>query len=106
MQYKTIVLELLQQQPEIHDQLRKKRKLLMTMEHYAKELQASHQAWTEFLSQLRPGSDKSQLRSEALEIALMELEDRLPTASQPDESASHFLDAAMLFIRKPRTPRG
>jgi hypothetical protein len=106
MQYKTIVLGLLQQQPEIHDQLRKERKLLMTMEHYAKELQASHQAWTEFLSQLRPGSDKNQLRSEALEIALQELEDRLPSASQTEENARQFLDAAMLFIRKPRTPRG
>ena len=30
MQYKTIVLELLQQRPEMHDQLRKDRKLLPT----------------------------------------------------------------------------
>ena len=38
MQYKTIVLELLQQRPEIHDQLRSQRMLLPTMEHYASEL--------------------------------------------------------------------
>jgi hypothetical protein len=106
MQYKTIVLELLQQQPEIHDQLRKERKLLLTMEHYAKELKASHQAWMEFLSQIRPGSDWSQLSSEALEIALKELEHRLSSASPPDESERQFLDAAMLFVRKPRTSRG
>lgn len=106
MLYKTMILELLQQRPEIHDQLRKKRKLLMTMEHYAKELKTSHQAWIELLSQIRPGSDRSQLSSEALEIALKELEDRLPNASPPDASDRQFLDAAMLFIRKPRTPRG
>ena len=100
------VLELLQQQPEIHDQLRRQRKLLMTMEHYAKELQASHQAWTELVSQMRPGSDRSQLSSEALEIALKELEDRLPFASAPQESDRQFLDASMLFLRKHRTPRG
>ena len=106
MEYKTIILELLQQRPEIHDQLRKERKLLLTMEHYAKELKTSHQAWTELLAHMRPGSDRSQLYSEALEIALKELQDRLPSASGPEESDRQFLDAAMLFIRKPRTPRG
>ena len=35
MLYKTMVLELLQQRPEIHNQLRKERKLLLTMEQYA-----------------------------------------------------------------------
>jgi hypothetical protein len=106
MQYKTIVLELLQQRPEIHSQLRKERKLLLTMERYAKELKTSHQAWMELLFDLRPDSDRSQLSSEALEIALKELEDRLPAASGPDETASQFLDAAMLFTRNRRTPRG
>jgi hypothetical protein len=106
MYYKTIVLELLQQRPEIHDQLRKQRKLLLTMEQYARELRTSHQAWTKLLSQMRPGSDRSQLSSEALEMALKELEDRLPFASAPEESDRQFLDAAMLFLRKHRTPRG
>lgn len=106
MLYKTMILELLQQQPEIHDQLRKQRKLLTTMEQYATELKSRHQAWMEFLSQQRPGSNKTLLSSEALEFALQEMEDRLHSASQPGESSSQFLDAAMLFIRKPRTPRG
>jgi hypothetical protein len=106
MQYKTIVLELLQQRPEIYDQLRKERKLLHTVERYAKELKTSHQAWMELLAQMRPGSNMSQLLSESLEIALKELEDRLPSASAPDESDRQFLDAAMLFIRSQRTPRG
>ena len=51
MQYKTIILELLQQRPEIHEQLRKDRKLLPAMEFYARELKTSHEAWKETLSQ-------------------------------------------------------
>ncbi len=85
MQYKTIVLELLQQRPEMHEQLRKNRKLLPTMEFYAKELKASHEAWKETLSQAKPGSDPSQIASEAMEMALKELEDRLPSESPQDE---------------------
>ena len=55
MQYKTMILELLQQRPEMHDQLRKERKLLTTMERYARELKTSHEAWKELLSQLQAG---------------------------------------------------
>lgn len=102
MQYKTMILELLQQQPEIYDQLRKERKLLPTMEHYSKELRMSHEAWKQFLWQLRPGSDPAQVASEALEMAVKELADCLPSEF-PDESQTRFLDAAMLFVRR-RTP--
>ena len=80
--------------------LLKERKLLPTLELYAKELKASHEAWKEFLSQQRPGSDQSQVSSEALEIALKELEDRLPSESPRDGSETTFLDAAMLFVRR------
>ena len=105
MQYKTIVLELLQQRPEMHEQLRKDRKLLPTMEIYAKELKTSHEAWKETLCQARPGSDQSQIASEALEMALKELEDRLPSASPQDETEALSLDEAMAFIRS-HTSRG
>jgi hypothetical protein len=82
--YKTIVLELLEQRPEMHDQLRKERMLLATMERYAAELKALHDAWEEQLSQARPGSDESQSSSEALEIVLQELEASLPGALVQD----------------------
>ena len=72
----------------MHDQLRKDRKLLPTLELYARELKTSHEAWKETLVQARPGSDPSQIASEALEMALKELEDRLPSASPPDEQRS------------------
>jgi hypothetical protein len=101
MQYKTIIHDLLQQRPQMHDQLRKSRKLLPTLEHYAKELKTSHEAWKGLLTQLRPGSDKNQIASEAMEIACKEMEDRLPSESAPDGNTAQVLDAAMLFLRRP-----
>jgi hypothetical protein len=88
----------------MHEQLRKDRKLLTVMENYAKELKASHQGWMHLLIQMRPGSNPSQISSEALEIAIRELEDRLPVESQRNENEALFLDAAMLFLSR-RTPR-
>ena len=105
MQYKTIVLELLQQRPEMHEQLRKERKLLPALEFYAKELKTSHEAWKETLSQANPGSNQSQIASEAMEMALGELEDRLPSASPPDAAEPLSLDGAMAYIRR-HTSRG
>jgi len=99
MQYKTIVLELLQQQTELHEQLRLTRRLLPTIETCARELKSSHESWKETLSQANPGSDPSQISSEALELALKELEDRLPSASHPDESEPLSLDKAMAYIK-------
>jgi hypothetical protein len=101
MQYKTMILGLLQQRPKMHEQLRKERKLLPTMERYAKELRTSHLAWKELLSELRPESEPSQIAAEALEIALKELEDRFPSGSPESEQEALFLDAAMLFARRP-----
>jgi len=105
MQYKTMIHELLKQRPEMHDQLRKDRKLLPTVELYATELKTSHEAWKELLCGLRPGSDQSQIASEALEIAVKELEERLPSEPPQRDNEALFLDAAMLFLRRP-TSRG
>ena len=105
MQYKTIIYEMLQQRPQMHDQLRKSRKLLPTLELYAKELKSSHEAWKEMLGQLRPRSQPSQIASEALEMALKQMEDHLPSALSQDGNEAQVLDAAMLFLRRP-TSRG
>lgn len=103
MHYKTIALAMLQQRHQMHEQLRKERKLLSTMEKYARELKESHDAWKEVLASAKPASDPSQISSEALELAVRELEDRLPPASLAGEEFS--LDEAMAFIRN-RTSRG
>ena len=99
MQYKTIVLELLQQRPEMHEQLRTSRTLLSTVELYARELKTSHEAWKETLSQERAVSDQSQISSEAMELALKEMEDRLPAALPSDADEHLSLDRAMAFIQ-------
>jgi hypothetical protein len=105
MQYKTIVLQLLEQQPEIYDQLRRKRQVLPTMEHYARELRNLHLAWQETLRQATPGSDPTQIASEALELALKDLEDRLSIGTPRDGQEALSLDQAMAFIRR-HTSRG
>jgi hypothetical protein len=80
MQYKTIILELLKQRPDMHEQLRQERKLLRTLEIYARELK--------------------QVSSEAFEMALKELEDRLPPASQAaEQELTH--DQAMEPVTSP-----
>ena len=96
MLYKTIVLELLQNRPEIYEQLRKKRTLLPTLKELASELKARHLAWKEELRAIRPGSD-SQIASEAMELAVKEMEERLSTDSEAE--ALDFLDAAIAFLR-------
>jgi hypothetical protein len=101
MQYKTIILELLQQRPRMHEQLRQERKLLTTVEWMAVALKANHEALTEQLRQARPESNPRQISSEAFEIALKELEDHLPPASAMGGHEALSLDQAMAFIRLP-----
>ena len=99
MQYKTIVLQLLEQHPELYQQLRKRRQLLPALETYSEQLKAFHQDEMESLLQAMPGSDPIQIKSEALEIALKTFEDRLPISTHRDENETHSLDQAMAFVR-------
>ncbi len=104
MQYQTIILELLQQRPALHEQLKEKRTMLQTMERYANQLKTSHAAWKEQLSQARPNSDPSQIGSEALEIALQEMADYLDSQLLSDQNEPLSLDGAMAFIRRHTPP--
>ncbi len=101
MQYKTIALELLEQRPEIYQQLRKNRRLLSAVELHARELKKNHEAWKVELSQASPGSDPQQIASEAMEMAVQDLKDCIDFASPPDENESLSLEAAMAFISRP-----
>ena len=104
MQYKTIVLELLRERTELHEQLRLTRQLLPTLETCSQELRASHQTWMQTLATTNPSSDPIQIESEAMEFAIKELEDRLPSVSPADEPEPLSLDEAMAFVAN-RTPR-
>ena len=104
MHYKTIVLELLNQHPEIHEELRRSRTLLQTVEAYAGEVKIRHETWKDRLSKVKPGSDPSQITSEALEIVLKELEDFLVSFSLSEADGPLSLDRAMAFVRARTTP--
>jgi len=104
MLYKTMVLGLLEERPQLHRQLRTQRILLATVEQHAQLLKARHETWKEQLAQAIKGSDPGQIAGEALEIALKELEDSLPSASPPDDSEPLSLDAAMAYLRRHTPP--
>ena len=98
MHYKTIMLELLQQQTEFHELLRTTRRLLPTLEICAQQLKDCHEAWKEILSQAKPDSDPSWINSQALELALKELENRLRALSPQDDGELPTLDNAIAFL--------
>ena len=99
--YKNIVMQLLEQNPEIYERLRSKRALLPTLEYYAYQLKDNHQAWQNRLLPRRPGSDPSQIASEAMEIALKELEENLASRFLTDEMEPLSQGGAMAYIRQP-----
>lgn len=104
MQYKTIALGLIQEQPELYEQLRGSKRLLPAMDAYAIELKASHEHWKDQLNQAKPGSDPSRMASEAMEQAIQDLRDRLHSASPRDEAEPISLDAAMSYLRRHTPP--
>ena len=97
MQYKTLTLQLIRAYPQIHNQLKTARAMLPTVDRLARELKTRHEELKSLLAQERPGSDL-QISSEALEIALKELEERLSAATTEAEPLS--LDGAMAFLRR------
>jgi hypothetical protein len=100
MHYKTIILEMLEQRPRLREELRQSRKLLPTLEFHASELKDSHDDWKDRLQHAKPDGDPNQIASEAMELALKDLEDRLPSESNQDESEALSLDQAMARISR------
>ena len=105
MLYKTIVLELIQEQPALHERLCTSRALLPTMNSYASELKTSHTTGGRNGSiQAKPSCDPRQIASQALEIALEELKERLCSASAADEMEPLSLDATMSYLLRHTPP--
>ena len=104
MHYKTIVLELIQDRPELYERLRSSKRLLPAVDAYATELRSEHLALQAQILSRRPGSEPSQIAAEALEMAIDEFQGRLPSASPADEAETLSLDAAMPYLRR-ATPR-
>jgi hypothetical protein len=105
MQYKTIVLELLQAQPWLHEELRRTRTLLSTMNTYAAELKERHNAWKDMIRRAWPDRAEEQIASEALEPALTDLLERLQHEFSTGDTSPLSLDEAMTFVRH-HTPPG
>jgi hypothetical protein len=98
MQYKTLVLQLLRKQfPTLHGRLKQSRSLLQALNLYSTRLKMNHEIWIHSLAERKPSSDPSQIKSEALELALQEVQERLSALSRGDEALS--LDAAMGFLK-------
>jgi hypothetical protein len=103
MPYKTITLGLIEQQPELHERLRKSRTMLRAMDLLAIEMKERHEALKEQLSRSQADIHPSQISSAALEMAVKELEEHLASASHQSEAETFSLDEAMSYISR-RTP--
>jgi hypothetical protein len=99
MQYQTITLGLIQDRPELYEQLRSTKRVMPAMDAYAIDLKAFHLEWMERLSEARPNSDPSQISSEALELAIEQLREHLPSDS-PMTGEEPSLDGAMAYLKR------
>ena len=99
MLYKTITLALIRENRELHERLRWERTLLSTLNTLAEALKSRHEAWIEIIARKRPGSGSSQIASDALEIAIQELQERLRSDSLPSAD-ERSLDAAMAYLHR------
>jgi hypothetical protein len=106
MLYKTIVLELIQSQPELAESLRRSRTMLMALERHAQELAESHTLWTRRLSEAAQEGNPGQIASAALEIAVKELEHRLSSgwATRADAESPFSLEAVMAYLHAHTPP--
>jgi len=87
MHYKTIALELIQDRPGLYERLRMSKRLLPSMETYAEDLKNLHDDWKAKLQKNRMHADPYAIAAEALEMAIQELQDRLPCDAPTDQDA-------------------
>ena len=70
MLYKTILLELIQSQPELNQRLKDTRLHLAAIELYSRELRNLHLEWIQELTKTKPTMDEATRKSAAAELAL------------------------------------
>jgi hypothetical protein len=104
MLYKTIVMEILQDRPELRQRLSQQRMLLPTLERLAQELKASHETWKKQLASAKPQRDPIQIASEAMELAVEGLMRALPSEERQNPGEPLSLDGAMAFIQQHSNP--
>jgi hypothetical protein len=84
MQYKTIILELIQQNEPLHDRLRSQRNLLTTVDRLAAQLKADHETYLNEMTMQEPAASWPAVSQQAFEMAIKEAEEQL-TAMTPAE---------------------
>ena len=104
MQYKMIVLQLLEQHPELFKQARLQGSILPRVEYYADELKTLHEAWKAAILQSKPDREPSRIASGALEVALDEIQARLPGGSTLHHNQAISLDS-MAEVFRSYSPR-
>jgi predicted component of type VI protein secretion system len=79
MQYKTITLNLIQENAPLHERLRQSGTLLETLHQLAVELRDRHLDLRDQLTEATPkaGADDPMLNAQAMELAVAELQERL-----------------------------
>ena len=104
MQYKTIVLQLLEQRPNYYTQLTSQRKALETLNTLAQELKDNHEMLqTEFLES-NPAISLELIASQALELAVQNLERNLPCEPPLEGDDQISLDLVMNSVRRHLPP--
>ncbi len=104
MHYKTMVLDLLEQEPELYERLRRSRILRAAVDLYATELGKRHLTWEQVIGRTKLGSSQCQIAGEALELAVEELKDCLASVAPSPETDTLSLDDAMAFLRRQMPP--
>jgi hypothetical protein len=106
--YMTMVLELLKDQyAALHERLRQERKLLEIVNLHAAALKRYHEIRMDRLALAKPGSEESQIASEALELGIEDLREDLRFVSQMEngDAETFSLDVAMAYLSH-RMPQG
>ncbi len=99
MLYKTVVLDLIQQDRRFYRNLKRTRRLMATIDCLSQELRQSHLAWKAELQDLNPQAIPNLISSEAFEHALQEIQNRLRFVSSENEAETDQLEQAIRFIR-------
>lgn len=76
MKYKSIILTLIEQNPQLHAGLKSSRSLLATVEREARAFKEQHEAFLAELTDREPKAAVGALSSQAFEMALADIESR------------------------------
>lgn len=89
MKYKSIILTLIEQNPQLHAELKSSRSLLATVEREARAFKDQHEGYLADLTNQAPEAAVGALSSQAFEVALADMESRLGmSGSCADEAAA------------------